>query len=313
MFDITALGEILIDFTPMPSCGETKIYTQNAGGAPANVLATIAKYGGSAAFIGKVGNDMFGRFLVGKLKDLNIDTSGTVIDDLHNTTLAFVNLSDDGEREFSFYRNFGADIFLSEKDIRDDIISSSKIFHFGSLSLTAEPVRSATDYAIRKAKENGCIISFDPNYRALLWNSKSTAVQTITHYIKYADIMKVSAEEAAMISGEKDMGKAAQILMDYGLKILLITNGEKGVTYQCREGIGFVSSIKVKPVDTTGAGDIFLGTFLYEFIKSGISLDDVMIENMEQYIGMAVRTAGLSTTVKGAIPSIPEYEEARRI
>ena len=313
MFDVTALGEILIDFSPMPSCGATKIYAQNEGGAPANVLATVAKYGGSAAFIGKVGKDMFVRFLIEKLKELNIDTSGAVIDDLHNTTLAFVSLDENGDREFSFYRKFGADTYLSEDEIRDDIIASSKIFHFGSLSLTAEPARSATDHAIRKAKENGCIISFDPNYRAPLWDSRNIAVQTITQYIKYADIMKVSAEEAVMISGEQDIEKAAQILMNYGLKILLITNGEKGVIYQCSEGIGFVSSIKVKPVDTTGAGDIFLGTFLYEFIKSGISLEEVMIENIEQYIGMAVRTAGLSTTVKGAIPSIPEYEEAIKI
>lgn len=313
MFDITALGEILIDFTPMPACGATKIYAQNAGGAPANVLATIAKYGGSAAFIGKVGNDMFGKYLIGKLKEMNIDTSGVIMDDLHNTTLSFVNLSDDGGRDFSFFRKFGADIFLSENEIREDIINSSKIFHFGSLSLTDEPARAATDYAIRIAAENGCIISYDPNYRDPLWDSEEKAVKTITHYIKYADIMKVSADEAIMLSGEQNTEKAAQRLMDYGLKILLITDGAKGVTYQCCEGIGYVPSIKVESIDTTGAGDIFFGTFLYELIKSGVKLDDIAIEDIEQYINMAVRTAGLSTIVKGAIPSIPEYEEAERI
>ena len=156
MFDIAALGEILIDFTPYGVAEDgCKLFGRNAGGAPANLLATISKFGGKAAFIGKVGRDMFGDYLIETLKSCNINTDGMSIDDIHNTTLAFVSLNEDGDRDFSFYRRFGADVFLAKEDINKDIIKQSKIFHFGSLSLTDEPAKTATDYALSIAKNTG--------------------------------------------------------------------------------------------------------------------------------------------------------------
>ncbi len=309
MPDITALGEILIDFTPAGFQNGENIYKQNPGGAPANVLATVSKYGGKAAFIGKVGKDMFGDFLIYALKKEKVDTSAVAIDENHNTTLAFVALDKNGDRSFSFYRNFGADIYLTEEEIPAELIKSSKIFHFGSLSLTDEPSKSATTYALKLAKDSGCIITFDPNYRELLWESKDAAINTIHNYIKYADIMKVSKEEAQMLGGEQSVDCAAKKLMDTGLKILLITDGANGVTYYFNDKTGFIPAIKVKAIDTTGAGDIFFGTFIYEFIKAGKVLDKIMKEDIENYIKIAVRSSGLSTTKAGAIPSIPQYEE----
>lgn len=311
MFDITALGEILIDFTPSEQNGGK--YCKNAGGAPANVLATISKYGGHTAFIGKVGNDQYGKFLIDTLKGLDVDTSGIAVDHIHHTTFAFVDIDENGDRSFRFDRASGADIFLNKEDISADSIRNSGIFHFGSLSLTDEPSKSAADYALGIAKESGCIISFDPNYRALLWENEETAVRTILDYIKYADIMKVSREEAAMLSGTDNMEKAAEKLTAMGIKILLITDGASGVTYRYGNDIGFVPAISVKAIDTTGAGDIFFGTFLYELIRSGKKMEGVTKIDIENFIGHATITSGMSTLKSGAIPSIPDYSVIKTI
>lgn len=312
MYDIVALGEILIDFTMLGKNDEgTELFGKHPGGAPANVLATVARYGGKASFIGKVGKDMFGEYLINVLKDNNIDTSGVITDEVHNTTLAFVSLDDNGDRHFSFYRGFGADVFIDKAEIPCDMIKNSKIFHFGSLSLTCEPSKSATDFALNTAKKNGKIISYDPNYRELLWKDEQTAVATITEYIKYADIIKLSKEEAELIAGSVD--NAIAIVAEMGVKIILITDGANGVTYSFQNERGFVPAIKVKPVDTTGAGDIFFGTFLFEIIKNGAEIDKISSQNVKKYIESAVKTAGLSTQKNGAISSIPNYEEIQNI
>lgn len=310
MPDITALGEILIDFTPAETKNGAAAYGQNPGGAPANVLAAVTKYGKTAAFIGKVGNDMFGDFLTDTLKANNIDISGVSVDEIHNTTLAFVALDENGDRSFSFYRNFGADIYLEKTDVPEELIKNSKIFHFGSLSLTNEPSKSATDYALDIARESGCVITFDPNYREPLWKDRETAVREILGHIKYAGIMKVSKEEAVMLSGESDIRRAADRLFEMGPSIVLVTDGANGVTYRCSEGSGFVPAIKVKAVDTTGAGDIFFGTFICEFLKSDKPLKGFTEEYVKAGIKKAVITSGLSTLVGGAIPSIPDNKEA---
>ena len=176
MFDVTAIGEILIDFTPAKTDTGEAAFIRNPGGAPANVLAVIAKRGGSAAFIGKIGDDMFGEYLRNVLEDSGIDTRSLITDREYNTTLAFVSLDKSGDRQFSFYRRHGADLFLTKKDVDLSVVTASKIFHFGSLSLTAEPARSATDYALKRAALAGSVISFDPNYREMLWNSPDEAV-----------------------------------------------------------------------------------------------------------------------------------------
>lgn len=302
MFDITALGEILIDFTPEGK----NLYSQNAGGAPANVLATVSNFGGKAAFIGKVGKDIFGDFLVKTLSCIGVNTSGMVFDDIHNTTLAFVSLSESGDRSFAFYRNFGADIFLKPEEVKTELIKNSKIFHFGSLSLTSEPSRAATDFALKTAKESGLIITFDPNFRPLLWNSEKEAKDTILSYIGFADIMKVSKEEEALLGGSDNILKA-------GVKILLVTDGANGAYYHFKGATGFSPALKLKAKDTTGAGDIFFGTFISEFLKGGKSFDLLMPNDVENYIKKAVEVSGLSTMKKGAISSIPEYKEAKKL
>ncbi len=309
-YDITALGEILIDFTPYGNAPDgAKLFGRNAGGAPANLLAAISKYGGKTCLFAKVGRDMFGEFLIDTLNDAGIDNRGVSVDGVHNTTLAFVSLDESGDRSFSFYRRFGADVFLSPEDIDVDIIKNSKFFHFGSLSLTSEPAKSATDLALKTAKENGCIITYDPNYRPLLWDSEDTAASIMKEYMSYADIVKVSYEEALLISGKEDIDEAMEYLMSLGLKILLVTDGGNGVRYLSDTGKGFLPSIKANVIDTTGAGDIFFGSFLYGLIKDGINREEISKTDITKYVKTAISLSGKSTEKKGAIASIPEYKE----
>ena len=295
MFDITALGEILIDFTPVITASGKRTFEENPGGAPANLLATVAKFGGKTAFIGKVGNDMFGEALGNVLKENGIDTTGLVVDDVHNTTLAFVALDQSGDRSFSFYRNFGADIFLTKDEVPEDIIKNSKIFHFGTLSLTNEPAKTATDFALKTAKESGCIVSLDPNYRELLWESEAEAVSVMRNYVSYADIVKFSKEEILMVTGETDVLSAISAVTDMGVTLVLVTDGGNGVNFGTKDYHGFVPSLNVDTVDTTGAGDIFFGTFLYKFLKSGKAPDAVTFEEAESFVKKAVTISGLST------------------
>lgn len=309
MIDICALGEILIDFTPVKGEGGKHTYEQNAGGAPANLLAAFARFGGKTAFIGKVGSDMFGDFLTQTLRECNISTAGLCKDSVHNTTLAFVALDETGDRHFSFCRNFGADLFLAPEEVNEQLIKNSRIFHFGSLSLTADPAKSATDRALAIAKENGCIITMDPNYRKPLWKDERTAAEVMRAYYPKADIVKFSREELELVTGERDMRAAAKKVLAEGVSLVLVTDGGNGVLYATQKGIGFVPSLKVRAVDTTGAGDIFFGTFLYALSREKIDLASLSAARIESAVRYAVKAAGLSTKKKGAIASIPTYEE----
>ena len=307
MFAITALGEILIDFTPVETNSGKRTFEQNPGGAPANLLATVAKFGGKTAFIGKVGKDMFGESLRDVLIENGIDTRGLVVDDVHNTTLAFVALDESGDRSFSFYRNFGADIFLTKDEVGEDIITNSRIFHFGSLSLTNEPSRTATDFALKTAKDSCCTITFDPNYRPMLWKSEKAAIDMMRKYVPYADIIKFSKEEIQMVTGKTDISESIKAVTDMGVTLVLVTDGGNGVNFGTKDYHGFLPSLKLETVDTTGAGDIFFGTFLYEYIKSGKGKMTFTKEDVESFVRKAVTISGLSTLKKGAIPSIPDY------
>lgn len=305
MFDIAALGEILIDFTPLVADGSEKAFVQNPGGAPANVLAVVAKRGGNAAFIGKVGRDTFGEYLKNVLEDFGIDTRALVFDAEHNTTLAFVSLDKNGDREFSFYRRFGADLFLEKKDVDLSVVTSAKIFHFGSLSLTDEPARSATEYAIKRASLSGATITFDPNYRAMLWESPEKAAEVIREFVPKADVIKISREEAVLITGKENIADAAAELEAMGPKIVLLTDGANGAYYRYKGETVYVPAIPVDTIDTTGAGDIFFGTFLSEIIrrnKTNLKLDR---DELSACVRSATVSAAISTTKKGAIPSIP--------
>lgn len=305
-FDIVSLGEILIDFVPdgYDSFGDEKFLCK-AGGAPLNVLATCAKFGLKTAFIGKVGNDIFGKKLIKTLDENGIDSSSVIIDKVHNTTLAFVKLSENGDRDFSFYRNFGADIFIDKSEVDTQKIALSKIFHFGSLSFTDEPMKSATEYALKTAKENGCIISYDPNYRPPLWKCEADAVSAMHENLRFADIVKLSREEAFLIAKTEEIEKAIEKIKAYGVKAVVITDGAGDVYFSADSEIQSLPAIKVKAVDTTGAGDIFFGTLLTEFIRSEMKLSDITTESIKPFVEKAIEISAKSVTKKGAIASIP--------
>lgn len=309
MFDVTALGEVLIDFTP---CGKSEagmnLFEQNPGGAPANVLAALCNLGFKTAFIGKVGDDMHGALLKDTLDKAGIDTEGLVVDDTVFTTLAFVSLKD-GERTFSFARKPGADTQLRPEEVKEDIVKNTKIFHCGSLSLTDEPARSATFHAIKMAKESGALISYDPNYRAPLWNSVEEAKVQMRSVIPYADIMKISDEETALLTDCSDPKEAAQALLDQGVKCVVVTLGKDGALLKTAQ-IEIVEKGKTrKVVDTTGAGDSFWGGILSRFAQDGTDPAEITEEKAREYVRFANAVAGLCVEKRGAIPAMPTLEQ----
>ena len=308
--DVTALGEILIDFTP---CGKSeagqRVFEQNPGGAPANVLACLNKCGKKTAFIGKVGDDMHGQFLVDVLNDSEICTDGVVVDDNVFTTLAFVDLSDSGERSFSFARKPGADTCLTQNELKEEIIKDSTVFHIGSLSLTAEPVKGTTFKALEIAKEAGCIISYDPNYRAPLWDSKEAAIKGMRSVVSYVDVMKISDEETALLTGIVEPEGAAKKLVDRGASVVAVTLGVDGALVCTKEGSMIVPGFKADMVDTTGAGDSFWGGFLKCLLDSGKRPGEVSLEEAAEFAKYGNAVASLCVGKRGAIPAMPTVEE----
>ena len=302
-YDITALGEILIDFVPdgTDSAGDMR-FIRKAGGAPLNMLATAAKAGLKTAFIGKVGNDLPGEFLIETVRSCGIDCSYLRKDNEHNTTLAFVELDDKGDRKFSFYRNHGADRFIYETDIDKELIAESKVFHFGSLSLTDEPGYFSTEVAVKTARENGCVITYDPNFRPPLWDSPEKAAERMAVLLPYVDIIKLSVEELEMISD----GRGTEFIFEHGVRLALVTDGDKGATLCFKGEKAHIPAIEAKTVDTTGAGDIFLGTFVSEFIRKGKNLDELSVGDAINFTKKAVFISGKSTEKYGAIASISD-------
>lgn len=312
MIDVVALGELLIDFTQISSKDDlAKRFEQNPGGAPANVLAVLSKFGVKCAFIGKVGDDVFGEFLRKQLLDLSIDCRNLVSDPNHNTTLAFVTLDENGDRSFSFYRNHGADTCLSEEEIDLELIKNCKIFHFGTLSMTHEPSLSATKKAVEYAKSCGKIISFDPNYRALLWDNKNSAIMAMKAGLKDANIAKLSLEEAQMVTGKTSPEDCLKELLKYELSFVAITMGSEGCVYATEKYMGGFPEYPAKVIDTTGAGDNFWGTLLYGFLNNGANFDGISEESLSEIVQMANIAAAMSTEKKGAIPSIPDFERVK--
>ena len=312
MIDVTALGELLIDFTP---CGRSEagqnLFEQNPGGAPANVLAAISRLGGSTAFIGKVGNDMHGLLLKKTLQDNGINTENLILDDNFFTTLAFVSL-ENGERSFSFARKPGADTQLKKEEIRDDILKESFIFHFGSLSLTDEPARSATIFAARKAIESGTVISYDPNYRAPLWKDEETAKEQMRSVIPLVDIMKISDEETSLLTDHEEPEEAAKCLLDQGVSCVVVTLGSEGALLCTKEFSVRMPARAAEVVDTTGAGDSFWGGLLYCMSRDRLHPGKLTQEKAEEYLAFANTVAGLCVGKRGAIPAMPSKEEVEK-
>lgn len=310
MYDVTAVGELLIDFTPAGLSGQNHaLYEQNPGGAPANVLACLTNLGRPTAFIGKVGNDQFGRFLKQTLDQAGINTQGLILTDACHTTLAFVHLNNQGDRSFSFYRNPGADLLLEADEVDTNLIRASRIFHYGSVSLSDEPSRSATLAAARQAREAGCLISFDPNLRLMLWSSDELARSVVLAAIPGTDVLKLSDDELLFLTGESDPSRGASLLIEkYQLKLVLITMGPRGAFASNGHVQAASLAYDVQTVDTTGAGDAFAGAFLDQILEHDLKLDQLNQSDLERMLAFANAAGSLATTRKGAIPAMPTRE-----
>jgi len=309
MIDITAVGEILIDLT-QSGVNELGIpvFAANPGGAPANLAVAAARLGASTAFIGKVGTDSFGTFLRNTLTENKVDVSGMVTDPHNRTTLAVVALDKFGERTFSFYRDPSADVNLRAEEISEDQLKNTKFLHFGSVSLTTDPARSATLYAAETAKKHGAIISYDPNYRASLWSDEATAIERMLEPLGLVDVLKVSDEELPLLTGTADLEAGSKILADKGITLVLVTLGANGAFYRFHGKTGHVPGVKVKVGDTNGAGDTFFGATLAQLAKFDL-LDDITTDALEQIISVSNKAASITTSRHGAIPAMPSFGE----
>ena len=308
--DVTALGELLIDFTENGTSAQgNPILEVNPGGAPCNVLAMLQKLGKQTAFIGKVGDDMFGRQLTEAVSSVGFDTRALLVDKEVHTTLAFVHTYPDGDRDFSFYRNPGADMMLTKEDVDEDLIRSSRIFHFGTLSSTHKGVREATRYAIDVAKEAGDLISFDPNLRPPLWSSLDDAKKEIEYGLGKCDILKISDNEVEFLFGTTDYDLGAKLLKErYNIPLILITLGPDGSrAYYKDMRVEVAPFLQDNTIETTGAGDTFCASSLNYVLEHG--LDHLTEENLKELLTFANAAASLITTKKGALKVMPEKEE----
>lgn len=310
-YDVVALGELLIDLIEYgKSDRQNPILEVNAGGAPCNVLAMLNKLGDKTAFIGKVGNDCFGKQLKNCIIDCGIDATGLIMDNNAPTTLAIVHTLEGGEREFSFYRDGGADTKLTKEELPLDILKNTKIFHFGTLSMTDENIREVTRLAIDIAKKSGAILSFDPNLRLSLWKSDNLAKEQFLYGLSVCDILKVSDNEVEWITGTKDIRNGAMYIKQKypNIKVLLLSMGKEGSKVYYK---GYSEEVKAfvtdKTIETTGAGDTFLGCMLHVFCKYGI--DNLDYSNFYRWLRFANAGASIITTRKGALNVMPEKEE----
>lgn len=309
-YAVTALGELLVDFTSNGMSAQgNPLFEANPGGAPCNVLAMLQKLGKKTAFIGKVGNDIFGKMLRERVAKTGIDTSGLVEDGQVNTTLAFVQTLKDGDREFSFYRNPGADMMLEEADIKEELIKEAKIFHFGTLSMTAEGIEKATKKAIDTAKNNGCILSFDPNLRPPLWSSEQKAKEKISYGLSICDILKISDNEIEFMTGTTDIDAGiAQIREKYNIPLVFATLGKDGSKAYYKDKCVFVEGfVNPDTIETTGAGDTFCACALNYVLEYG--MDDLTEDNLKELLTFANAAASIITTRKGALCVMPSKEE----
>ncbi len=308
MIDILAIGELLVDFTPIES-SEIKGFVENPGGAPCNMLTMAQNLGSRTAFIGQVGNDDFGKRLGKVLTAQGIETKGLIYSSEYPTTLAFVHLGNDGERSFSFYRKGCADVMLKSSDIDYSLVQNSRCVHFGSLSFTDEPSRSTVLKVLERARKEGSLITYDPNYRPLLWDSLESAVMGMKLGLEFADILKVSDEEAVLLTGHTDLELAARALLEYGIKLVCITLGPKGCYYikNTNEGIvdGYVSGYDATAIDTTGAGDSFFGAVVSQVLNEDGSIESISKKAIEKILGKANCAASLCIESYGGIPAIP--------
>lgn len=308
MYDVVALGELLIDFTTIRADSDGyPTMAAHPGGAPANFLAAIAKFGGKAAMLGKVGTDTFGKLLTSTLREVGIETKGIVTSDDFFTTLAFVTLDANGDREFAFARKPGADTQLSFDELELSLLDETRVFHFGTLSLTGEPSRTTTYRAVEYAREHGKLITFDPNLRKPLWRELDEAKQQMLWGLAHADVVKISDEEVEFLFGLGVQEGAQYILEHFPVKLVFVTCGPDGCWFQNKNASGHVDSLRnIKVVDTTGAGDIFGGSAVWKLLQTGKAPEALDEAALREIVSFACTAAGLSTTKPGGISSVPD-------
>lgn len=309
MIDVVALGELLIDFATVSTDADGyPTMTAHPGGAPANFLAALTKYGFGTALLGKVGADTFGTLLMKTLKDAGIETRGLVQTKDVFTTLAFVTFDETGDRKFAFSRKPGADTCISYEELDLSLIDEAKVFHFGTLSLTDEPARTATQKAVAYAKSKGKLITYDPNLRKPLWKDMETAKEQLLWGLKQADVVKISDEEVDFLFGCTPEEGADKLLNEFGVSLAMVTLGPNGAYLKNKNGSTYVKCPKVRPIDTTGAGDIFGGSVVSRLLKIGAHPSELTEEQMYAVGSFASAAASLSTEKSGGIPSIPNEE-----
>lgn len=313
-YDVVALGELLIDFTENGLSGQgNPLLEANPGGAPCNVLAMLNRLGKKTAFIGKVGNDQFGKMLKEVVEESGTDVSGLAMDEQVHTTLAFVHTFPDGDREFSFYRNPGADMMLTKEEVDPELIKKARIFHFGTLSSTHAGVRVATRYAIDVAKENGLLVSFDPNLREPLWENLDQAKEEILYGMSKCDILKISDNEMEFMTGTTDYNKGVEMLREqFDIPLICVTLGREGSRAFYKDMIVEAAPfVREDTIETTGAGDTFEACTLNYILEHG--LEDLTEENLKEMLTFANAGASIITTRKGALKVMPEKEEIEKV
>lgn len=313
-FDVVALGELLVDFTNngISPSGNT-LFEANPGGAPCNVLAMLNQFGHRTAFIGKVGDDIFGVQLKKTLNELSIDTTNLRMDQETRTTLAFVQTLEDGDRDFSFYRNPGADMMLTEEEIDEDMLADTRIFHFGTLSMTHEKVRNATKRAIKISKEHGAMISFDPNLRKPLWSSLEEAKEQVLYGLERCDVLKISDNEIQWLTNEEDYTKGVQqIQREFCIPLVLLSMGKDGSRAYYKDYIVEADAfLQENTIETTGAGDTFGGCCLHYVLKH--DLKNLKEEQLKKMLTFANAAASIVTTRKGALRVMPHISEVEEL
>lgn len=313
MCDIITTGEMLIDFTPVKAEGFPGAVCPNPGGAPGNVAVQLARLGVSAGFIGKVGSDSFGKSLRRCLEENHVDTHNLIDDQLFRTTLAFVHLTEDGDRSFTFYRNPGADTQLRSEEIDWEPVEQCRILHFGSLSLTTEPGRTTTLSLVKKARSMGKLISYDPNWRAPLWPSQETGVAGMAQGLELCHILKISEEELALLAGTDSLAQGVEKLHKLGVLLIIVTLGPDGCVSSHQGRLSHHPTFDTRVIDTTGSGDSFWGAFLSQLLQNGFDTPDKLMAleqaQLAEFCRFANAAGSVCATRPGGIPALAGREE----
>lgn len=309
--DIVAIGEVLIDLTQTGTDGAgVPQYAANPGGAPANLAVAAARLGASTALISKVGQDAFGRYLRKVMEENKVDVSALTVDEEQHTTMAVVSVDENGERDFTFYRDPGADSMLLKDEIPLGLLKEARFLHFGSVSLTREPARTTTLCAAETARALGAVITYDPNYRANLWPDRDTAIRRMRKPLDMVDILKISDEELPLLADTDDLEAGTAALAEHGIRLILVTLGPNGVFYRFGGKTGTVPGVPCTVGDTNGAGDTFFGAFLSRLSRLD-GPDCLTADMLEEMLAFANKAASITTSRRGAIPAMPTLEEMK--